>query len=128
MSIDLVLLGTMVLLVTPTAVELSTWMGVFGCGQPISMSVCLMGTNSLAVMKSAANSASAADDMTNLMILASVMIGPLSRGMASFSEQKMYAPARLRDFVTFRYAASECAAITMSLARNVMPTFGYVAM
>ena len=34
-SMDLVFCGTMVRLVTPTAVELSIWMGVHGCGQPI---------------------------------------------------------------------------------------------
>jgi hypothetical protein len=32
---DLILRGTMVRLVTPMAVELSIWMGVHGCGQPI---------------------------------------------------------------------------------------------
>ena len=89
MSIDLVCLGTSVLFVTPTAVVLSTWMGDFGWGQPISMSVRRSGTISLAVMKRAASSASAVDDMTNLMILASVRMEPFSLGMASFSEQKM---------------------------------------
>ncbi len=38
-SMDLVLQGTMVRLVTPMAVELSVWMGVHGCGQPILMRV-----------------------------------------------------------------------------------------
>jgi hypothetical protein len=31
--------GTIVLLVTPAAVELSVWIGLLGWGQPISMSV-----------------------------------------------------------------------------------------
>ena len=81
----------------------------------------------MAVMYSAASSASAADDMTNLIILASVRMDPLSRGMASFSEQKMYKPPRLRDLDTLRYEASEWLARTISLALYVMPSFGYVA-
>ncbi len=36
---DLVFHGKMVRLVMPTAVELSVWMGVHGCGQPILMRV-----------------------------------------------------------------------------------------
>ena len=36
---DLVCLGTMVLFVTPTAVELSVWIRNFAWGQPISMRV-----------------------------------------------------------------------------------------
>ena len=32
---DLIFYGMMVRLVMPTAVELSIWMGVCGCGQPI---------------------------------------------------------------------------------------------
>ncbi len=39
-----------VLFTNPTAVELSVWMGDFGCGQPISASVLRMGTISRAVM------------------------------------------------------------------------------
>ena len=34
---DLVLRGMIVSLVSPTSVELSHWMGVLGCGHPISM-------------------------------------------------------------------------------------------
>ena len=58
MSIDLVLHGMMVLLVTPTAVELLHWMGVVGCGHPISMRVWCSGTISLAMVKRPASSAS----------------------------------------------------------------------
>ena len=80
------------------------------------MSVRRSGTISLAVMKRAASSASAADDMTNLMILASVRMDPFSLGMALFSEQKMQDPPLLRDLETLRYKASEWLARTMSLA------------
>ena len=80
MSIEIVHCGTMVLLVTPTAVELSIWMGEGGCHQPILMRVCWSGTISLAVMKSPTSLALAAEDMTNLMMLAMVRIGPLKGG------------------------------------------------
>ena len=49
-SDNLVDLLTMVLLVNPTAVELSVWIGDLGCGQPISMSVLRSGTIFLDVM------------------------------------------------------------------------------
>ena len=77
MSINLVRLGTMFWLVTPTAVELSVWIGVLGCGHPISMRVWIIGTVSLAVMNSLASSDSAAEDMTYLIIYAMIRIGPL---------------------------------------------------
>ena len=51
---------TMVLLVNPTAVELSIWIRDLGCGQPISMSVLRSGIIFLAVMDSAAESEMAA--------------------------------------------------------------------
>ncbi len=60
----------MVSLTNPTAVELSVWMGDFGCGQPISASVLWMGTMLRVMMYSAASSASVAEAMTNLMICA----------------------------------------------------------
>ena len=58
----------MVLLAMPIAVELLVWMGDFGCGHPILMRVCQMGTISLVQMKRLVSFALAADDMTNLMI------------------------------------------------------------
>ena len=77
MSMDLVLRGIMVLLVTPTAVELLHWMGVLGCGHPILMSVWHSGTISLEMVKRPASSAAEADDMTFLIICAIVRTGPL---------------------------------------------------
>ena len=76
----MVALLTMVLLVNPTAVELSVCIGDLGCGQPISMSVLRSGIIFLDVMYSAAISASAAEAITNLMICAIVNTGPLSFG------------------------------------------------
>jgi hypothetical protein len=76
----------MVLLTTPAAVELSVWMGLLGCGHPMSMRVCLWGIISRAVMKRAASSDSAAEAMTNLMIWAIERIAPLNRGKGTSSK------------------------------------------
>ena len=89
MSIILLLRGTMVLLVTPAAVELSVWMGDLGWGQPMSIRVWRCGIISRAVMKRAASSDSAAEAMTNLMICAIDSTAPLNRGKGSFSERKI---------------------------------------
>jgi hypothetical protein len=87
MSIILALLGTMVLFVTPIAVELSVCTGLHGCGHPMLMRVWRWGTISRAAMNNAASSASAAEAMTNLMIVAMVNIAPLKRGIGSSSER-----------------------------------------
>ena len=50
----------------PTAVELSQWMGVGGCGCPISASVRHKTRPYFMFKNNAPNSASAADDATNL--------------------------------------------------------------
>ena len=88
-SIILLLRGTIVLLTTPEAVELSIWIGLLGWGQPMSMRVWRWGIISHAVMNRAASSASAADAITNLMIWAMESTAPLKRGNGSFSERKM---------------------------------------
>ena len=100
MSMDLVLHGMMVLLVTPTDVELSHWMGVLSCGHTILMRACCRGTISLAMVTRPASSASEADDMTFLIICVMVRTGPLWRGIRTSSESMMWAPARLRDLLT----------------------------
>ena len=111
-------------LTKPAAVELSVWMGDLGCGQPISVSAFRSGIISCAVRYSAASSDSAADAMTNLMIVAHVRMGPLKRGIGSSLERKMYAPARLREPGSVRKLASECAASIIALARYVTPSDG----
>ena len=60
---DFLLRWMMVLLTTPTAAELSVWIGDRVCFQPISINVWRVGTISLAVMYSAPSSASAAEDI-----------------------------------------------------------------
>ena len=99
----------MVWLANPFAVELSVWMGDQCCGHLISLSVCRSGTITLAVTKSLANYASEAEDMTRLIIWARDSIGPLSRGIGSFSKQKMCYPVRLCVQVSLMYTVSECA-------------------
>ena len=86
MSIDFVFSGMMVALDTLTAVELSHWMGDLGCGNPISVRDWRSGTMDLAQMKRPAISASAAEDMTFLMICATVRTGPLYVGAGTFSD------------------------------------------
>jgi hypothetical protein len=71
------------------AVELSVLIGVFGCGHPIAIRVCLWGIISHAVTKRAVSSDSAADAITNLMIWAMESMAPLKRGNGSFSKRKM---------------------------------------
>ncbi len=80
MSIMLALFGTMVLFVIQTAVELSVWMGLHGCGHPMSMRVCRWGTILRAAIKSAVSSALAAEAMTNLMMVDIVKTMPLKHG------------------------------------------------
>ena len=71
----------MVLFVTPTAVELSVWIGDFAWGQPILMRVWRRGGIQLAVMNRADSLALAAEDMTNLIISAMARTGPLKAGV-----------------------------------------------
>ena len=63
MSMELILLGTMVLFTTHTDVELSVWIGVGGCGQPILIRVWRMGTISLESIKRPPSLALAAKDI-----------------------------------------------------------------
>ncbi len=87
MSIILESFGIMVLFVTPTAVELSVWIGLRGCGHPMPMRVCRWGTILWAAIKSAASSALAAEAMTNLMMVAIVRTVPLKHGVGSSSKR-----------------------------------------
>ena len=124
MFIVFVLRLIIVLLDTPTAVELSHWMGALGCSQQILMKVFRSGTVALAKMNSLDISASAAEDITNLMIWVTVRTGPLLVGTGVSSERMMCAPARLHTLLRLRYAASECPARTIPLARKRMPSLG----
>ena len=85
---------------------------------------CRRGIISLVQMKSPASSASAAEDMTDLMICAMVRMGPLQDGTGSSSEHMMCAAARLLELLTLRKAASAWAPRIILLARKVMPSLG----
>ena len=92
---DLIFYWMVVLLTTPAAVEFSVWIGDGGCFQPISVNVWRMGTISLDIMYIAPISASAAEDMTNLMIWEMVRIAPFYSGIGGFSDKNMWYPERL---------------------------------
>ena len=114
---DLLFCWMMVFLTTPADVELLVWIGDGGCFQPISIHFWRMGTISLAVMYSAPSSASAAEDMTNLMIWAIVRIGLFHSGVGSFYDKNIWAPERLRALDLLLDPEFELAARTMSLAQ-----------
>ena len=79
-------------------VELSVWMGVRGCGCPISLIVCRIDTAVLVLMNSAPNSASAADDITAFIICKIFNIAPLLMGISSEPAMNMWPPALLGAF------------------------------
>ena len=99
----------------PFAAELSVCIRDRGCEHFISLSVCRSGTTALVVMKSPDNSASEAEDMTMFIIWSRERMGPLSRGIGSFSGQKMCTPERQRIRVSLRYDALERASKIMLL-------------
>ena len=70
-------------------------------------------------MKRAASSAFAAEDMTNLIILAMVRTGLLKAGAGVSSDRNMWAPARLRDLDPLRKPASVWPASSISLWRGM---------
>ena len=88
----------MLLLTTPRAVVLLVCTGVGGCLCPIILSAWRAGIASLQFMKRALSSASAAEDITALIIWDTVMTAPLSGGMAAFSDMKKCPPALLLSF------------------------------
>ena len=102
MSMDLVLRGMMVSLVTSTDVELLHQIGFLGSGHKLLMSAWRSGTIYLAMVKRPASSASEAYDMVFLIICAIVRTGPLWRGIMTSSESMMWDPERLQACDTLR--------------------------
>ncbi len=84
------------------------------------------GIVSLQLMESAPTSASAAEDMTALIICAIVRMMPLFGGLAVLLDMKKCQPARLHVFDLDRYDAMLCPARTMSLAWYVTILSGLV--
>ena len=83
------------LLTTPKAVVFSVCIGVGGCLCPMISSVCRAGIASLQFIKRAHSSASAAEDITALMIWETVRMVQLFDGMASSLDMKKCTPALL---------------------------------
>ena len=86
------------LLTTPKDVVLLVCIGVGGCLCPMISSACRAGIASLQFMKRALSLASAAEDITDLMIWETVRMAPLFDGMASSLGMKKYPPALLLSF------------------------------
>ena len=120
----MVALLTIVLLVNYADVDLSVWIGVLGCGQPISMSVLRSGIISLDVMYSASISASAVDTIIFLMICAIVKTGPLIFGLGSYYGRNICAPARRLALDLLRIPASVRATNIISLSLKLIPSSG----
>ena len=95
MSIAFVLLGCTFFVTTACAAELSVCVGVLGFGCPISDSVIICGTASLALIYIALISASDADVMTALMIWAILKTASLLAGIAALLDIKKCPPALL---------------------------------
>jgi hypothetical protein len=88
--------GNILLVSSACAVALLVCIGVGGCGWPNSMSIWCFEV--FALMKSAPNSASAADDMTAQIICKILRMEPLLKGMSSFPAMNICPPMRLQDF------------------------------
>ena len=124
MSIDFVRRGWMLFVTTPSAVLLSVWIGVLGCLCPISCSSCWMDTAWDALMYNPANSALAALNMTDLMMLEVLMIAPLLGGFLTSDDMKKCPPVLLQAPDSLKYDALLCIASTMSLFSYVRMTSG----
>ena len=86
------------LLTNPKAVVLLVCIGVWGCLCPMISSAYRAGISSLQFMKRAPSSASAAKDITALMIWETVRTAPLFAGMASSLDMQKCTPALLLAF------------------------------
>ncbi len=117
MSMAFNALGRILLVNSMCAIVLSVWMGVRGCGCPNSSNVHRIDTAVLALMNSAPSSASAADDITVLIICEMFNTAPLLMGISSVLAINTWPPARLRAFGLDKYDGSLWMASFMSLAR-----------
>ena len=81
---------------TPSAVELSVWIGVLGCLCPnYSRMICMYDASRVAIQRSP-SSDSAADDMTLFMICEMVSMAPFFGGNTVLFDKKKFPPVRLR--------------------------------
>ena len=91
------------------------------------MSVWHSGVIFFAMINSAVISASAADAITVLIICAIFNTGLLSFGLGSFSKRNICTLDLLLACYSLRSPAYSCAANTISLFLNMIPSLGYVA-
>ncbi len=96
MSMAFSAFGRILLVSSACAVELSVCMGVRVWGWPNSASVVCMETVVFALMNNAPSSASAVNDMTDLIICDMLRTAPLFVGILSSSAMNMWPPAWLR--------------------------------
>ncbi len=95
MSMAFNALGIILLVSSAWAIELSVCMGVQVCRCPISLRVRRMETAVLALMNSVPSSASAANDITALIICNMLSTAQLLMGMSSLPAMNMWPPALL---------------------------------
>ena len=102
MSIAFDRLGVIFALMTASAMALSVCVGVAGCLCPISSNIILMHTASLAIIYSAASSASIANVITCLMMWAMLRMAPLLGGISALVDMKKCPTAWLLAFGSHR--------------------------
>ena len=95
MSIYLVPLATILLLMRPSAILLSVWVGIRGCGWPSSSGVLRMGNTVLEFKNNTPSSASASGDIALRMIVDWLRTAPLFGGGSLSFYRKLWPPARL---------------------------------
>ena len=95
--------GRILLVSRVCAVESSVWMSVCVCGWPSYLSILHIDTAVLALMNSTPSSASAAEDITALIIWDMLNTAPLLVGIFSCPAMNMCPPAQLRAFGLDRY-------------------------
>ena len=95
MSMALIRVGWILLLMNPSAVELSVYIVVVGCLCLIYSIIICMYAASMEAIHRAPSSASDADDMTLFMICAMVSIAPFFGGIFVFFYNKKCPPSRM---------------------------------
>ncbi len=103
MSMAFNALGIILSVSSAWAVELLVCMGVQVCGCPISLRAHCMETTVLALMNSAPSLASAANEITALIICNMLSTAPLLMGMFSLPAMNMWPPALLQALGSDRY-------------------------
>ena len=99
-SCPLISLFHYIVLTTPSTVVLLVCIGVGGCLCPISSSACCADMDYLQFLYRAPSSASAAEDITALIICAVVRIAPLFGGSGESLGMKNWPCALLQAFVS----------------------------